>query len=88
MHGLKSIENASGRMQNGYIATLVANKMDGDQQMPWSWGKRKLQSYLPGLDTKVRIWNSNVKFSCLVAWIHCCTRLCDAVKICHAQSAL
>ena len=53
MHGLRSIENASGRMQNGFITTLIANKMDGDQQMPWSWGKRKLQSYLPGLDTKV-----------------------------------
>ena len=42
-------------MQNGYIATIIANKMDGDQQMPWSWGKRKLQSYLPGLDTKVGV---------------------------------
>ena len=41
-------------MQNGYIATLIANKVDGDQQFPWSWGKRKLQSFLPGLDTKVR----------------------------------
>ena len=45
------------RMQLGMAQTLLEGQLDGQQQ-PWGWqGKnnRKLQSYLPGLDTKVSL---------------------------------